>query len=101
MAGINCIDYSTLTVSNTAVTLSTASPGIPSRARGAYITCETDNVRWRADGTDPTSTEGHIIYATSGIVFDSSDDTNWRSVLLAIKFIRVTNDAALKITWYD
>lgn len=102
-AGCNCMDYSTLAVSNASIGLASASPVIPSEAKGALITVETDQIRWRADGSAPTSTEGHLLNVYDTLQFDSwtLPKKNWRQVLNAIRFIRVTNDAKLKITWFD
>jgi len=100
---VNCIDYSVMTVSNAALSLTSATPTLPDRARGCLITVETDQVRWRADGTAPTNTEGHLLEAGDVLSFNSWDapGQNWRSILKAILFIRVTNDAKLKISWFD
>ena len=100
--GINCIDHSTLTVTATAQTLSSAcSPAMPSRAKGAVITVETDQIRWRADAA--ADADGHLLYVGAVLTFDSWSvpKANWRSVLLALSVIRVTANAALKISWYD
>ncbi len=106
--GTNCLDYSTLAVSSSAVGLSSASPTLAvvsllkARAFGAVMTVETDQVRYRMDGTDPTSTEGHLLNAGDILTFDSwSQGINWRSVLNKIRFIRVSSDAAIKISWFD
>ena len=102
--GVNCIDYSTLTVSSTALLLRTsAAPDMPSRAKGAVITVEDDQVRYRDDGTDPASDEGHLLNVGDVLTFDSWSvpKQNWRPVLQTIKFISVTTDAKLKISWYD
>ncbi len=99
----NPIDYATLTVSSTAVTLVTnASPTLPANAKGAIITVETDQVRYREDGTAPTSSEGILLNPGDVLTYDSwtSDDSK-RRILIAVKFIRVTSDAALKIHYYD
>ncbi len=100
MSAINCIDYATLAVSSTAVGLSSASPTLTAghTVHRALFTLETDQVRWRADGTAPTSTTGHLMNV--GDVLDMTD-ADYRSVLANIKFIRVTTDAALKITYFD
>lgn len=98
MQGINTIDYAVLAVSNTAVGLASSTPALPAKAKRVYITCETDAIRWRADGTDPTDSEGHPLAANASISFTGA---NYRSLLESIKFIRVTADAALKITYYD
>jgi len=63
-----------------------------------YITCETDAVRWRADGTDPTTSEGHQLASGDSISFTGA---NYRQLLEKIRFSKVTNTAALKITYYD
>jgi hypothetical protein len=74
----------------------------PPTARGALITVENDGVRWQADGTDPTPTSGHYTSANGSIVFDSwSNGVNWQSVLKSIKFIRVTGDAILRISYFN
>lgn len=94
----NVLDFGTLTVSNSAVSLADASPPLPQRCRRALITIEDDQIRWRVDGTAPSSSEGHLM--------DSGDDLdftwgNMRLLLTAIQFIRVTADAKLKITYFD
>jgi hypothetical protein len=97
--GINVLDYATLTVSSSAVTLvDDASPTLPGKCKRAFITCEDDSVRWRADGTDPTSTEGHEV--TDGGYIELTG-ANYRQLLENITFIRVTSDAKLKITYFD
>lgn len=99
MRGINILDYATLTVPTGVVSLgSDASPTLPAQCKRAYITCETDAVRWRADGTDPASDEGHSLAATDSISFMAYD---YRQLLEKIRFTRVTSDAKLKITYYD
>jgi len=76
---------------------------MPSTAQGCIITLEDDYVRWRDDGTAPTTTEGHLMAIGEVMTFDSwtVPRNNWKQVLKAIKFIRVTADAKLKISWYD
>jgi len=98
--GINVLDYATLAVSTSAVTLvDDASPTLPAKCKRALITCETQIARWRADGTDPTATEGHAIAANDSISFTSS---NYRQLLENIKFIQTAAGAsALKITYFD
>jgi len=98
---ITPIDYATLTVSNTAKGLADATPAITAvtpTVKRAVITLETDQVRWRCDGTAPTSSEGHLMEVGSALSFMSN---GYQQTLNKIKFIRVTGDAALKITYYD
>ena len=99
----NSLDYSTLTVSNTALVLKdNATPEMPKFAHGAIITVEDDQVRYREDGTAPTSTEGILLNSGDVLNYDSwTTGVNWRNLLRKVQFIRVTNDAKLKIHWYD
>lgn len=94
MQAMNVLLYTVKSVSNTAVAL----PTIPAKAKRVYITSETDAVRWRADGTDPTAAVGHVLAKDDSISFTGA---NYRSLLENIRFIRVTNDASLKITYFD
>lgn len=97
---MNLIDYATLTVSSTGVGLSSASPAIGAGAivRRAVITVEDGQVRYREDGTAPTSTEGHLLDPRDVLNYL---DANYETILNAIQFIRVTNDTKLKISYYD
>ena len=104
MAGTNTLDYSTLTVTDTAQVLAeTSSPVMPTRAKGAIITGEVNQWRWRDDGTAPTSSEGHLMNPGDILTFDSwtVPSQNWVSVLKAIQVIEVTGAPLLKISWYD
>lgn len=58
--------YESLTVTNGAAvgfTAATRTPSTGASATEALLTLETAQIRWRADGTDPTTTEGHIMDA--------------------------------------
>lgn len=100
MQGINVIDYSTLAVSSSAVDLiADGDPALPNQAKRAYITCETQQVRWRADGTAPSATEGHILGKDDSISFTGA---NYRQQLEKIEFICTSSgDGKLKITYFD
>ena len=103
--GTNNIDYSTLTVTNVAQVVSTAaSPAMVSQAKGAMMSVETAPIRWRDDGTAPTSTEGHLLMPGDILNFNSwtVPYQNWKEVLRAIQVIRTgTDNGLLKISWYD
>jgi len=111
MAGQNCVDYATLAVDGAVTLLDDASPALSGvggnsnmlRAKGAVITVETDQVRYREDGTHPTSAEGILLNVGDVLTYDSwtVPKSNWRSVLKALHFIKVTNAAKLKIHYYD
>ena len=105
MAGVNPIDYSTLTVTDSAVTLATSCvPTLPSGAKGAIITLEDAQVRFRSDGTAASSTEGHTLSLGQTLTYDSWSvpKQNWRTVFNKLSFIRVTGvSGKLKISWFD
>jgi len=100
--GINVIDYSVLTVGTTTKDLSSTacSPVLPGKANRMFVTSETAAVRWRADGTSPTGTEGHTLAKDDSISFTGA---NYRQLLEKIEFITDGTSAAasLKITWFD
>jgi len=98
MQAINIIDYAILSVAASIVGLANSTPALPSKAKRVYITTETDAIRWRADGTNPSTSEGHVLAVNDSISFTSA---NYRQLLEKIRFSKVTNTAALKITYYD
>ena len=65
---------------------------IPGGATHALIEAETQSVRWRDDGTNPTTSVGHVLPAGSSIWYAGS--------LSAIKFIEVAASAKLNISFY-
>jgi len=104
MSGKNSIDYSTMAVTDTAKVLSTGCSPVMPQCKGAVITIEDADVRYREDGTAPTAAEGILLEIGDNLVYDSwtVPSQDWRSVLRAIQFIRTgTVSAALKIHWYD
>lgn len=92
-------DFETLTVSNDAVGL-TATKYRPStgdankNALKAFITAEGGSVRYRYDGTDPTSTVGHILEAGGFLIADGQHQME------KIRFIRTGNsDGVLQVSY--
>lgn len=88
-------DYESITVAGTAIGLTSSklapsSSGLPTRV---YISVETASVRFRMDGTDPTSTEGHILNAG-----DSRTISGFIN-LKRLKFIRTSASAVVKVTY--
>jgi len=59
----------------------------------AVIFAEAQDVRWRDDGDDPTTTIGMLLKA--GAEFTYQGD------LSAIKFIEVTSGAVLNVSYYN
>ena len=90
--------YESITVADTAVSLSagtyTQSDG--SIAKKATITVETGQIRWRYDGTAPTSSEGHLSNPTNVIVIKGSINIqNFRA-------IRATSTSGtIRVTYED
>jgi hypothetical protein len=67
-------NYESISVTNTAVgftaSLVAASAGVRPRCGRAFITAETAQMRFRYDGTDPTSAEGHLLNVGDILTFD-------------------------------
>ena len=80
--------YEKLTVSSTALTFA----AIPGNAVYALIRVETDSIRWRDDGTDPTAANGMLLSAGETMTYDGP--------LSALKMIRVTTDATVHVSYY-
>lgn len=80
--------YQQLTVSSTAVSLT-----VPAGAEIAVLHVETDDIRYRDDGTAPTSTIGMRV----------EQDTTFLACGLALsrlQMIRVTTDATVGVSYY-
>ncbi len=69
-----------------------ASITIPPKAKLVILQAETQNVRWRDDGTDPTASVGHIIEA-AGVFFYNGNFEE-------IEFIEVAASAKLNVSFY-
>ncbi|HMU86918.1 MAG TPA: hypothetical protein PKC11_04730 [Agitococcus sp.] len=66
---------------------------VPSRARLVMIQAESQNVRWRDDGVNPTASVGMVIVANDTLFYTGD--------FSAIKFIEVTGSAKLNIIFYE
>ena len=63
---------------------------------GAFITLETGQVRFRMDGTDPSSTTGHLLEIGQSLTLKS------RAAVEKIKFIKTGDTSgALKVTYLN
>lgn len=82
-----CLGYQQITDLSSAVGLT-----IPLGATLALIVPETQNVRWRDDGTNPTASVGMPIYIGASLSYDGD--------LNRIKFIQETASAKLNISYY-
>lgn len=81
------IGYQQITSLSAAATLT-----VPDGAILALIQPETQNVRWRDDGTSPTASVGINLFV--------GDTLSYTGNMLAIKFIEVAASAKLNITYY-
>ena len=99
MSGINVLYFESVTVADSSIGLN-----MPNGAKGALLTLETAQIRWRADGTAPTSAVGHLMEVGDTLNFTSWEvpSANWKSVLRAIRFIRTTaTSGVLRVTYFD
>ena len=83
-----CLGYRQLTSLSSATGLT----DIPQGATLALIVPETQNVRWRDDGTNPTASVGMPIFVGASLSYDGD--------LNRIKFIESTAGATLNICYY-
>jgi hypothetical protein len=83
-----CLGYQQLTSLSSAAGLT-----VPAGATYAVIQCETQNVRWRDDGTAPTSSVGmKLTVAPDLLIYDGA--------LSSIKFIEEAASAKLNVSYY-
>lgn len=84
--------YRQLTDTEMATAYLVSTVPIPARAMYAELSAEAQAVRWRADGTDPTTTVGNLIPA-GGTYF-------YTGPLDKLKVIRVAAGAKLNIQFW-
>lgn len=65
---------------------------VPDKATHAFLQPEAQNVRWRDDGVNPTSSVGMILVANDTLIYTGN--------FSAIKFIEVSASAKLNVTYY-
>lgn len=69
-----------------------ASLTVPAGARLAIIQAETQGVRWRDDGTNPTATVGMVLAAGYDLVYSGD--------LTTIRFFEVIASAKLNVAYF-
>ena len=79
-----------ITVGNSAVGLTSSTYGSNTFA---VITVEDNTIRFRIDGTNPTTANGHIAYPGDVIELNSAAD------IAAFKAIRISADAVIQATY--
>ena len=107
MPGANILGYVTFSAATAATgvcnidatTGALVSP--PFGAKGAILTVETAAIRWRMDGTDPTTSNGHPLAAASTLTFDSwTSGNNWKQCLKKIRFIGTATNV-VQVSFFD
>lgn len=74
---------------------------VPTGARGAILSATTQNVRFRADGTNPTASIGNLLIAGSNpFVIMGHSTAEGQEVLEQLKFIEVTGSAVLNVSYF-
>jgi hypothetical protein len=95
------LGYCQFTAAGSAQLLSAVTPTAtttctpPSRAAWASIVVETASIRWRDDGTAPTTAIGMLVNPTSTPTMTYNADFN------KIQFIAVTGSPVVNISFYD
>lgn len=90
-----CMGYQQITDLSSAIGLTVPArtpEGLSAKANFALIIAETQNVRWRDDGVDPTASVGMLLVAGTPLQYDGD--------LSKIKFIESTASAKLNISYY-
>ena len=87
--------FESITVSSTAIGFTTATAFPAGQAPlMAVVTTETNPIRFRADGSNPTAAEGHLVAASSTI------EVCGKAAMTNFKMIRTSADATAKVTFY-
>ena len=87
-------DYESITIADTAIGLTASKLTTERRPISVLITFETAPIRWRADGTDPTSSEGHIQNPMSSMIIEGIHN------MQKIRFIRTgTTSGIAKVSY--
>lgn len=92
--------YESITVADTAIGLTLATlqfddaQSVKQYPKQVFITVEDGQIRWRYDGTDPTSSEGHISNPNDGIIVKGTTKIkNFKAIR------KTTTSAKLRVTY--
>ena len=92
ITGLAPFAYESITVANSAIGLTS---GTYSDATRAEMTLETAQIRYRLDGTNPTSSEGHPVEVGDLIILNSA------AQIAGFKAIRTgSTSGVLKVTYF-
>lgn len=88
-------DFETLSATTGSAVGVTAATAFPGNAQATYglFSVETNNIRWRVDGTDPDASTGHLI--ESGQYFEIHGAENLRN----LKMIGSGGTATIQCTY--
>lgn len=86
------VGYQQITNVSAAVGVTVPAAG-DAKANAALISAETQNVRWRDDGTNPTAAVGNLLTAGSDMWYEGD--------LNALKLIEVAASAKVNVNFYS
>jgi hypothetical protein len=93
--GLSPFAYESVTVSSSAVGLTAATYRQAGYAVQAFLTLEGAEIRWRIDGSNPTTTEGHLLEPGQNLTLDSPDAVkNFRAIRTG------ATNGTLKVTYF-
>lgn len=90
--GFEQITVSSAAIGPTTATLNAITTKTDLEANCAVFRCETADVRWRDDGSNPTASVGYLLKAGEELVYDGN--------LRTLKFIRTASDATVDAAYY-
>jgi hypothetical protein len=93
MEGMRSLGFGQLTGLSSAKLLSAITGGIPAGSSFAMITAEGQAVRWRDDGTSPTTSVGYPLPVGGELHYDSAS-------FGSLSFIETAASATLSVTFY-
>lgn len=88
MRALDALGYQQITSLSSSTALT-----VPEGAEMALVQAESQNVRWRDDGTDPTATVGMLLMAGATLEYDAAQ-------LSVVEFIEAAASAKLNISYY-
>lgn len=69
-------DFETITIADTAIGLTASKLASSPKPKKVFITSETASFRYRYDGTDPSSTVGHLCMPTDILILEGYSQLN-------------------------
>lgn len=69
-------DFETITVAGTAIGFTSSKINSTPKPKKVFITTESAQLRYRFDGTDPTSSVGHLLVPTQSLTLEGFSQIN-------------------------